>query len=235
MIRLNHVSKIYGDGSKKAVDDLSWDIEDGKITGFIGPNGAGKTTTLKMITGILAPSEGTIEINGKDIQKDPLEAKRQFGFVPDDPDAFLRVRGIEYLNFMADIYGVGTEERQRFIEETAKRFEMEENLSSRIMSYSHGMRQKIMVMGALIHKPPVWILDEPLTGLDPRSAHELKQMMREHADAGTRRCRKRRAVFHPCAGSSGKTLRPHRHYPSRPPGIPGYPGRIKSGLSGSDT
>ena len=169
MIRLNHVSKIYGDGSKKAVDDLSWDIEDGKITGFIGPNGAGKTTTLKMITGI---------------QKDPLEAKRQFGFVPDDPDAFLRVRGIEYLNFMADIYGVGTEERQRFIEETAKRFEMEENLSSRIMSYSHGMRQKIMVMGALIHKPPVWILDEPLTGLDPRSAHELKQMMREHADAG---------------------------------------------------
>ena len=97
MIRLNHVSKIYGDGSKKAVDDLSWDIEDGKITGFIGPNGAGKTTTLKMITGILAPSEGTIEINGKDIQKDPLEAKRQFGFVPDDPDAFLRVRGIEYL------------------------------------------------------------------------------------------------------------------------------------------
>ena len=95
MIRLNHVSKIYGDGSKKAVDDLSWDIEDGKITGFIGPNGAGKTTTLKMITGILAPSEGTIEINGKDIQKDPLEAKRQFGFVPDDPDAFLRVRGIE--------------------------------------------------------------------------------------------------------------------------------------------
>ena len=169
MIRLNHVSKIYGDGSKKAVDDLSWDIEDGKITGFIGPNGAGKTTTLKMITGI---------------QKDPLEAKRQFGFVPDDPDAFLRVRGIEYLNFMADIYGVGTEERQHFIEETAKRFEMEENLSSRIMSYSHGMRQKIMVMGALIHKPPVWILDEPLTGLDPRSAHELKQMMREHADAG---------------------------------------------------
>lgn len=184
MIRLNHVSKIYGDGSRKAVDDLSWDIEDGKITGFIGPNGAGKTTTLKMITGILAPSEGTIEINGKDIQKDPLEAKRQFGFVPDDPDVFLRVRGIEYLNFMADIYGVGTEERQRFIEETAKRFEMEENLSSRIMSYSHGMRQKIMVMGALIHKPPVWILDEPLTGLDPRSAHELKQMMREHADAG---------------------------------------------------
>ena len=100
MIRLNHVSKIYGDGSKKAVDDLSWDIEDGKITGFIGPNGAGKTTTLKMITGILAPSEGTIEINGKDIQKDPLEAKRQFGFVPDDPDAFLRVRGIEYLNLV---------------------------------------------------------------------------------------------------------------------------------------
>ena len=184
MIRLNHVSKIYGDGSKKAVDDLSWDIEDGKITGFIGPNGAGKTTTLKMITGILAPSEGTIEINGKDIQKDPLEAKRQFGFVSDDPDAFLRVRGIEYL-ISWQISTVSERKNVSVLsKKTAKRFEMEENLSSRIMSYSHGMRQKIMVMGALIHKPPVWILDEPLTGLDPRSAHELKQMMREHADAG---------------------------------------------------
>ena len=142
MIRLNHVSKIYGDGSKKSRRRSFLGYRRWKDHRFIGPNGAGKTTTLKMITGILAPSEGTIEINGKDIQKDPLEAKRQFGFVPDDPDAFLRVRGIEYLNFMADIYGVGTEERQRFIEETAKRFEMEENLSSRIMSYSHGMRQK---------------------------------------------------------------------------------------------
>ncbi|MCI5647981.1 MAG: ABC transporter ATP-binding protein [Fusicatenibacter sp.] len=184
MITLNHVSKLYGDSSTKAVDDLSWEIEDGKITGFIGPNGAGKTTTLKMITGILSPTEGEILINGKNIATEALEAKRQFGFVADNPDAFLRIKGIEYLNFMADIYGVDTKERKKLIHQMAERFEMEENLSSRIMSYSHGMRQKIMVMGALIHNPPVWILDEPLTGLDPRSAHELKTMMREHADAG---------------------------------------------------
>lgn len=184
MISLKHVTKVYGDSSKKAVDDLSWEIEDGKITGFIGPNGAGKTTTLKMITGIIAPTEGEILINGKSITGEPLLAKRQFGFVADDPDAFLRIRGIEYLNFMGDLYRVDVRARQRFIDDTAKRFDMEDALSSRISSYSHGMRQKIMVMGALIHTPPVWILDEPLTGLDPRSAHELKTMMREHADAG---------------------------------------------------
>ena len=184
MIQLSHVSKIYGGSGRKAVDDLTWEIGDGKITGFIGPNGAGKTTTLKMITGILAPTSGSIVINGKDIVKDPLEAKRQFGFVPDNPDAFLRISGSEYLNFMADLYGVSPEERQRFIQKTAPRFEMEEALSGRIQSYSHGMRQNIMVMGALIHDPSVWILDEPLTGLDPKSAFELKEMMREHAAAG---------------------------------------------------
>ena len=184
MIHLRHVSKIYGSMGRKAVDDLNWDVEDGKITGFIGPNGAGKTTTLKMITGILAPTEGEILINGKNIVSSPLEAKLQFGFVADSPDAFLRIRGIEYLNFMADIYGVGSREREEFIQKTAARFEMEDVLGSRIQSYSHGMRQKVMVMGALIHNPSVWILDEPLTGLDPRSAFELKEMMREHADAG---------------------------------------------------
>ena len=112
MIHLRHVSKIYGSMGRKAVDDLNWDVEDGKITGFIGPNGAGKTTTLKMITGILAPTEGEILINGKNIVSSPLEAKLQFGFVADSPDAFLRIRGIEYLNFMADIYGVGSRERE---------------------------------------------------------------------------------------------------------------------------
>lgn len=184
MINLRHVSKRYGNSGKMAVEDLNWDVEDGKITGFIGPNGAGKTTTLKMITGILSPTEGEILINGKDIVKEPLEAKRQFGFVADSPDSFLRIKGIKYLNFVADIYGVTTEARKGFIEKTAARFEMEDALSSRIQSYSHGMRQKIMVMGALIHNPSVWILDEPLTGLDPKSAFELKEMMREHAAAG---------------------------------------------------
>lgn len=184
MIRLNCISKTYGASGKKAVDGLTLDVEDGRITGFIGPNGAGKTTTLKMITGVIAPDAGGVTINNMDMKKNPLQAKQQFGFVADSPDSFLRVKGIEYLNFMADIYGASAADRQKFIENTAKRFDMEEALGSRILSYSHGMRQKIMVMGALIHNPSVWILDEPLTGLDPRSAYELKEMMKEHAAAG---------------------------------------------------
>lgn len=184
MISLKNISKTYGSSGKKAVDNLSLDVADGKITGFIGPNGAGKTTTLKMITGVLSPDEGSVTLNGIDMSTAPLEAKKQFGFVADSPDSFLRVKGIEYLNFMADIYGVPTDIRNNFIENVAKRFEMEDALGSRILSYSHGMRQKIMVMGALIHNPSVWILDEPLTGLDPRSAYELKEMMKEHAAAG---------------------------------------------------
>ena len=146
MIHLRHVSKIYGSMGRKAVDDLNWDVEDGKITGFIGPNGAGKTTTLKMITGILAPTEGEILINGKNIVSSPLEAKLQFGFVADSPDAFLRIRGIEYLNFMADIYGVGSREREEFIQKTAARFEMEDVLGSRIQSYSHGMGSSSLIL-----------------------------------------------------------------------------------------
>ena len=184
MICLKNISKTYGSSGKKAVDNLSLDVADGKITGFIGPNGAGKTTTLKMITGVLSPDEGSVMLNGIDMSAAPLEAKKQFGFVADSPDSFLRVKGIEYLNFMADIYGVPTDIRNNFIENVAKRFEMEDALGSRILSYSHGMRQKIMVMGALIPNPSVWILDEPLTGLDPRSAYELKEMMKEHAAAG---------------------------------------------------
>lgn len=184
MISLKNISKTYGSSGKKAVDGLSLDVADGKITGFIGPNGAGKTTTLKMITGVLEPDEGSVTLNGIDMRTSPLEAKKQFGFVADSPDNFLRVKGIEYLNFMADIYGVPADLRHNFIENVARRFEMEDALGSRILSYSHGMRQKIMVMGALIHNPSIWILDEPLTGLDPRSAYELKEMMKEHAAAG---------------------------------------------------
>ena len=183
MISVKGVSKTFGK-SLKAVDNMNWDIEDGKITGFIGPNGAGKTTTLKMITGILEPDEGSITLNGHDMQKDAVEAKRQFGFVSDSPDSFLRLKGIEYLNFMGSLYGVSVEDRMAKIENLSKRFEMENALNDKILSYSHGMRQKIMVMGALLHDPAVWILDEPLTGLDPKAAYELKEMMREHAAAG---------------------------------------------------
>jgi len=184
MISFDNVSKTYGGKTVKAVDGLTWEVPDGAITGFFGPNGAGKSTTLKMATGIYAPDEGSITINGHDIVREPIEAKRQFGFVSDNPDRFLRLSGIEYLNFIADVYGVPTEARGPFIEDCGKRLEIYDALANRIQDYSHGMRQKIQVMGALIHNPSVWILDEPMTGLDPKGAFELKEMMREHAACG---------------------------------------------------
>ena len=182
MIEIKHVTKTFG--TKKAVDDLDLTIPTGEIIGFIGPNGAGKTTTINMMTGVLNPDEGDILINGKSIQKEPLEAKRQFGLVPDSPDMFLRLKGIEYLNFMGDIYEVDTQVRQQRIEALAETFEMKEGLNDKILSYSHGMRQKIIIMGVLINEPEVWILDEPMTGLDPQSSFRLKQMMKEHAAKG---------------------------------------------------
>ena len=183
MIEINNVSKSYN-GTVKAVDSLNITIPDGEIIGFLGPNGAGKTTTIKMITGITKPDSGTITINGINVAENALEAKRQFGFVPDSPDMFLRLKGIEYLNFMADIYNVDAASRKERIAELAKRYDMESVLSDQIQSYSHGMRQKIIIMGVLVHSPSVWILDEPMTGLDPKSSFLLKEMMREHAESG---------------------------------------------------
>jgi ABC-2 type transport system ATP-binding protein len=183
MIELQDVNKSYN-GQVKAVDSLNLLIPDGEIFGFLGPNGAGKTTTLKMITGILSPDSGNIKINGIDIRENPLQAKKQFGFVPDNPDMFLRLKGIEYLNFMGDIYDVPVQERKERIRILAERFEMTGVLSDQMQSYSHGMRQKIIMMGVLVHNPSVWILDEPMTGLDPRSSFLLKEMMKEHAQAG---------------------------------------------------
>jgi len=183
MIELINVNKSYNKVSK-AVDNANLSINDGEIFGFLGPNGAGKTTTIKMITGILKPDSGSITINGINIQEEPLKAKEQFGFVPDSPDMFLRLKGIEYLNFMADVYNVPKEVRKDRIESLCERFEMTSALGDQIQTYSHGMRQKIVIMGVMIHQPPVWILDEPMTGLDPKSSYILKQMMREHADSG---------------------------------------------------
>lgn len=183
MIKIDKVSKVYN-GTFKAVDDLSLEINSGEIVGFIGPNGAGKTTTIKMLTGILAPTEGTIELNGHNIQSDALEAKKQFGYVSDDPNAFLKLKGIEYLNFIADIYGIDTQTRQGLIRDMSELLKMDTALNDKINSYSHGMRQKIMVMGVLLHDPYLLILDEPLTGLDPQSAFILKKLMRERADSG---------------------------------------------------
>jgi ABC-2 type transport system ATP-binding protein len=183
MIRINNVSKTYGSGVK-AVDSVTLEIPNGAIFGFLGPNGAGKTTLIKLITGIILPDKGTIEVDGTDILKNPVEAKKKIGFVPDDPNIFLRLKGLEYLNFMADMYDVPKSDRSQDIKVLAERFGMQNALGDQIQSYSHGMRQKIILMGALIHKPKVWILDEPMTGLDPKSSFELKEMMREHADKG---------------------------------------------------
>lgn len=183
MIEIKNVTKIYG-GKNKAVDGLSITIPTGEIVGFIGPNGAGKTTTIRMMTGVLTPDEGEILLNGTDIVKEPLNAKKQFGIVPDNADIFLRLKGIEYLNFMGDIYDVASSERKQRIEDMAKTFEMKHALNDKILSYSHGMRQKIVIMGALISDPDIWVLDEPMTGLDPQSSFSLKQMMKQHAAKG---------------------------------------------------
>lgn len=184
MLEIRNISKTYGKAGKKAVDNLSLELQNGEVFGLLGPNGAGKTTTLKMITGILAPDEGDVIIEGHSIRNDDLAAKKQFAFVPDDPNTFLRLKGIEYLRFIGDIYEVPKEEREERITRLAGEFELTDSLGDRISSYSHGMRQKIILLGALLQNPPVWILDEPMTGLDPKSSFRLKEMMKEHTAAG---------------------------------------------------
>ena len=168
----------------KSVDSLNLEIKDGEIFGFLGPNGAGKTTTIKMITGILNTDEGKILIDDKDIKNEGISAKKDIGFVPDTPDIFLKLKGIEYLNFMGDIYEVPKDIRTKRIEELTKKFEIYNNLNEEMQGYSHGMRQKIIICGALLSNPKNWILDEPMTGLDPKAAFDLKEMMRQHAKKG---------------------------------------------------
>lgn len=183
MIEAKNLTMVYGNGNK-ATDDISFNIKAGEIVGFAGPNGAGKTTVIKMLTGILKPTSGTAVINGYDINKEPLKAKMSFAYIADNPDILIQLTGLEYLNFIADMYEVKEDVRKEKIEMLAGRFGMKEVLNTQMKVYSHGMRQKLMVISALIHDPPAWILDEPMTGLDPSAAFELKQMMREHAKAG---------------------------------------------------
>lgn len=180
MIEVKNVTKIFNE-TNKAVDNITFSVKPGEIVGFIGPNGSGKTTTLKLLTGIYQKDSGTIKVAGYDIDKEPLEAKKNIGYISDSPDMFLRLKGIEFLNLIADIYHVPEKKRKERIKELTKAFSLENILDSQMISYSHGMRQKMMVIAALIHEPDVWILDEPLIGLDPSSAHQLKQMMKEHA------------------------------------------------------
>lgn len=183
MIKFKNVTKVYN-RTIKAVNNVSFEVRGGEIVGFTGPNGSGKTTTIKMLTGILPPYKGEIKINGFDIKKNMIQAKSSIGYIADSPDMFLRLKGIEFLNFIADVYKVSDDDRKKRVNELAERFELTDALSSPMMSYSHGMRQKLMVIAALVHNPPVWILDEPMTGLDPKSSYELKEMMREHAKKG---------------------------------------------------
>ncbi len=184
MIELLNVSKAYAKNGKKAVDGLTLNIKGGELYGFIGPNGAGKTTTIKLMTGILTPDEGTVTMAGHSMAQERLEAQRLIGFVPDGNDLYDRLTGLEYLNFMADIYQVSAADRKAHIEKYLDIFDLKDAMGNQIRSYSRGMKQKLAVIGALIHHPPVWILDEPLTGLDPRASHLLKEEMKAHCAQG---------------------------------------------------
>lgn len=185
MIEFINLTKIYSNKNEvKAVDNLNLTVNDGEIFGFLGHNGAGKTTTIKMLTGIIKPTDGKVLINGIDIVAEPEKAKREFAYVSDNPDMFLRLTGIEYIKFMADIFEVPEEVRKDRVEKLAAEFEMTHALNSKIASYSHGMRQKIELIASLIHEPKVWILDEPLTGLDPKASYIFKRIMKEHARKG---------------------------------------------------
>lgn len=183
MIKFENVTKTYNK-TVKALDNVSFNVKGGEIVGFIGPNGSGKTTTMKLLTGIIKADKGKIVVNGFNIREDPIKAKQSIGYIADSPDMFLRLKGTEFLQLIGDIYRVPIEDRKERIESLAEKFGLTEALSSPMMSYSHGMRQKMMVIAALLHKPPVWILDEPMIGLDPKSAFELKQLMRDHTKDG---------------------------------------------------
>ena len=182
MLRIEHLTKVYGD--KRAVDDLCLHILPGEIYGFIGHNGAGKTTTLKSVVGILQFDAGEIYIDGKSIKEMPLECKREIAYIPDNPDLYEYMSGIKYLNFIADIFGVGTDERAARIADYAARFELTDALAQPIAAYSHGMKQKLAIIAAWLHAPRLIIMDEPFVGLDPKAAHLLKGMMREVCDNG---------------------------------------------------
>lgn len=182
MLKIEHLTKRYGD--KKAVDDLSLQILPGEIYGFIGHNGAGKTTTLKSVVGILRFDEGNITVDGVSVKDDPIGAKKNIAYIPDNPDLYDYMTGIRYLNFIADVFEVDETTRRERISRYSDVFELTGDLAQPISAYSHGMKQKLAVIGALIHDPKLVIMDEPFVGLDPKAAHTLKGLMREICDRG---------------------------------------------------
>ena len=182
MLKIEHLTKTYGD--KKAVDDLSLHIQSGEIFGFIGHNGAGKTTTLKACCGILQFDAGEITVDGVRVKADPIACKEMIAYIPDNPDLYEFLTGIQYLNFIADVYKVSAADRKERIERYAKELGIYDDLATKIGAYSHGMKQKLAVISALIHQPKLLIMDEPFVGLDPKAAHTLKTIMREMCDQG---------------------------------------------------
>ena len=182
MLKIDHLTKTFGE--KKAVDDLSLHIAPGEIYGFIGHNGAGKSTTLKCVTGILQFDQGEIAIGGLSLRDDPLGCKRQFAYIPDNPDLYDYMTGIQFLHFVADVFQVSSADRNARIREYADRFQLTQDLAQPIAAYSHGMKQKLALISAWIHAPKLILMDEPFVGLDPSASHLLKQMMRELCDQG---------------------------------------------------
>lgn len=182
MLHIDNLTKTYG--KKKAVDGLSLHIAPGEIYGFIGHNGAGKTTTIKACAGILQFDSGEIKIDGMDVQRHPIECKQKIAYIPDNPDMYEFLTGIKYLNFIADVFGVGREQRAERIRRYADILGLTEDLAQPISAYSHGMKQKLALISAWIHEPKLIIMDEPFVGLDPKASHLLKEMMREHCDKG---------------------------------------------------
>ena len=182
MLNIQHLTKVYGD--KKAVDDLSLHIRPGEIYGFIGHNGAGKTTTLKSCCGILGFDVGEILVDGVSIRTDPLACKRKMAYIPDNPDLYEYMTGIQYLNFIGDVFGVPAGERRERIRRYGDLFELTQDLAQPVSAYSHGMKQKLAILSALLHSPKLMLMDEPFVGLDPKASHQLKILMRQMCDQG---------------------------------------------------
>lgn len=182
MLNIRNLTKCYG--NVKAVSDLSLDIAPGEICGFIGHNGAGKTTTIKCVCGILPFDQGEIKIDGVSIKDNPLDCKKRIAYIPDNPDIYEFMTGIQYLNFIADIYGVDSSVRQQKIHQIADQLELTKDLNQSVGAYSHGMKQKLVIISALLHDPKLIIMDEPFVGLDPTAAFQLKNLMREHCNHG---------------------------------------------------
>lgn len=184
MLKIDNLSKSYNKGEIKAVDNISLDIKPGEIFGFLGPNGAGKTTTIKMIVGLLKPDNGSVNVGGVDAWEEPIKAKSMISYVPDNPEIYDKLKGIEYINFIADMYGISKGKREESMNHYLEMFNIKDAVGDIIGSYSHGMKQKLVLTSALVSEPNLFILDEPMVGLDPKSSFNLKEIMRGMCDEG---------------------------------------------------